>query len=133
MAGSISVGRLAAGLSVAAIGIYGAQAYRRMHEHVGVVTQTIDHDVATSFRDSQTIRRIVNPQNFPLSVADTRYADIRIPARHAGISDERLLASFVRGFYGGIVFGAERTFANHVLPKLTMLPKVTNLSGELGD
>ncbi|KAH8171924.1 hypothetical protein LIA77_08691 [Sarocladium implicatum] len=128
MTGAITVGRLAAGLGVAALGLYGAQVYRRMYQHGDVVVQTLDYDVATSFKDFQAIRRIANPRNFPLSVADTRFAEIRIPARHAGISDEKLLASFTRGFYGGMVFGVERTVANHVLPRFTILSKLTDLS-----
>lgn len=59
---------------------------------------------------------IVNPRHYSESVMDSRYAELKIPSQY---SDEDILAQFVRGFFGGVVFAPEKFLANNILPKIT--------------
>lgn len=42
-------------------------------------------------------------------VGDCRSITIEIPPQHQDVSDEVLLAKFVKGFFGGAVLSIERT------------------------
>lgn len=116
MAGPFTVSRLAIGSAVSAVGIYGAMVYRRMSQTRGIAITKSDYDAPTSFRTSPTMQNIVNPRHYSESVMDTRWATLRIPLHN---TDEEILAQFVRGFFGGIVFTPERLVANSILPKVT--------------
>ncbi|KAL2205035.1 hypothetical protein CC79DRAFT_1323779 [Sarocladium strictum] len=116
MANPFTLSRLAIGSTVSAVGIYGAIVYRRMSQTQGIVITKTDYDAPTPFRTSPTMRNIVNPRHYPESVMDTRWATLKIPLQY---TDEQVLAQFVRGFFGGIIFTPERLLANNVLPKVT--------------
>jgi hypothetical protein len=87
-----------------------------MSQTQGIVITKTDYDAPTPFRTSPTMRNIVNPRHYPESVMDTRWATLKIPLQY---TDEQVLAQFVRGFFGGIIFTPERLLANNVLPKVT--------------
>ena len=64
-------------------------------------------DVHDSFRDSDTMRKIINPKHHT-TVSDTRFMTLDIPASQRHASDEALLARFIKEFYTGWVFTPER-------------------------
>ena len=68
---------------------------------------TAFNDVPDSFRDSATMRKIINPKHHS-TVSDTRFMTLDIPASQRHISDEALLARFIKEFYTGWVFAPER-------------------------
>jgi hypothetical protein len=53
--------------------------------------------------DSYAIRKVINPHGFP-SKGDSRATTIDVPS---GVSDEQLLAWFVKGFFANRVFAPE--------------------------
>lgn len=59
--------------------------------------------------------KAVNP-NAHVSIHDTRYVSLEIPAK---LSDEEVLARFVKGFFGGYVFGPERAILQAVRKDIT--------------
>lgn len=60
-----------------------------------------------SLHASTTVRNLVNPRGH-VSTADGLFIDVDIPEKAQKLSDEALLAAFVRGFFGGKVFAMER-------------------------
>ncbi|KAF2794601.1 hypothetical protein K505DRAFT_360923 [Melanomma pulvis-pyrius CBS 109.77] len=67
------------------------------------------HQISSSPSIPDTLRRsratsVVNP-NDHVSVNDTRSITLQL---HRSLSDEEILALFVKGFFGGYVFGPER-------------------------
>ncbi|KAM0274365.1 hypothetical protein ACHAQH_007902 [Verticillium albo-atrum] len=71
-----------------------------------------------SFLQSVTVTRHVNP-NRHVALHDCRHISVQIPEHARSMSDEALLAAFVRGFFGGKVFAPERTLLKIV--KLDLL------------
>jgi hypothetical protein len=122
MTGAFNLSRLALGSAASAAGIYGALVYQRLSKTQGTTITKMNYESPTSFRTSPTMMNIVNPRHYPESVMDSRFAQLKIPGQY---SDEEILAQFVRGFFGGIVFAPEKFLANNVLPK------VTNFDGKL--
>ena len=65
---------------------------------------TVSYDLSSSFQQSKAVS-IVNPHQYPSS-DDSRYTTISVPN---SLSDEEIMARFVKGFFGGYVFTPERT------------------------
>ncbi|KAM0430926.1 hypothetical protein ACHAPT_005560 [Fusarium lateritium] len=63
--------------------------------------------IPESFEKSRSVSEIVNPGNHA-RVSDSRFVALDIPSQHRGVSDEVLLAKFVKGYFGGAVIGPER-------------------------
>ncbi|POR39760.1 Uncharacterized protein TPAR_00037 [Tolypocladium paradoxum] len=104
----IVTGRIALGsalLVTATAGIYTALVYRRISAADGRRITSQDQ-VADSFQGSATIRQLVNPRGHA-AWGDSRSITLTIP-RGQGVSDEAILAQFVKGFFGGRVFAPER-------------------------
>lgn len=59
-----------------------------------------------SFLHSQTCSSVVNPRRHWIT-SDTRSIQLRLPPSKTQCSDEEILATFVKGFFGGWVFAAE--------------------------
>jgi hypothetical protein len=94
---------LSTAVALAATGIYNILL---VHNAVSLVsTQRIisDERIPESF-DKSLASKITNPKNHPPN-HDTRHLTIRVPK---SLSDEEILARFVKGFFGGYVFGPER-------------------------
>ncbi|KAG7111614.1 hypothetical protein HYQ44_009809 [Verticillium longisporum] len=60
-----------------------------------------------SFLQSVTVTQHVNPGAHP-ALHDCRHMDVSIPEHARSLTDQVLLAAFVRGFFGGKVFAPER-------------------------
>lgn len=59
-----------------------------------------------SFLNSQTCSTVVNPRRYQAR-SDTWSIQLRLPTSKKHYSDELILASFARGFFGGWVFAPE--------------------------
>ncbi|KEF51324.1 uncharacterized protein A1O9_12674 [Exophiala aquamarina CBS 119918] len=59
-----------------------------------------------SFLHSQTCSAVVNPRRHQVT-SDTRSIQFHLPPSKTQYSDEQILATFVKGFFGGWVFAAE--------------------------
>lgn len=81
------------------------------------------NSIPDSFRHSTTVTRMVNPRNH-VCLHDSVTAVIDLPADHRSITDEIILAQFIKGFFGGYVLLPERTVFR------TFRPKITNFSSE---
>ncbi|KND91785.1 hypothetical protein TOPH_03293 [Tolypocladium ophioglossoides CBS 100239] len=101
-------GRIAVGSALvvtATAGIYTALVYRRIS--VADMRRITSQDyVADSLRGSATIRQLVNPRGHA-ALEDSRSITLTIP-RGQRVSDEAILAQFVKAFFGGRVFAPER-------------------------
>lgn len=64
-------------------------------------------DISDAYRQSSTIKDIVNPRNH-VSTSDSRYVDLTLPKNASKVTDEWILAAFTHGFFGGKVFAPER-------------------------
>ncbi|KAF3807373.1 hypothetical protein GCG54_00008830 [Colletotrichum gloeosporioides] len=64
-------------------------------------------DISDAYRQSSTIKDIVNPRDH-VSTSDSRYVDLTLPKNAREVTDERILAAFTHGFFGGKVFAPER-------------------------
>lgn len=105
----IVTGRIVVGsalLVTATTGIYAALVYRRISTADASRITSQDH-VADSFQQSRTIRQLVNPRGHA-AWGDSRSITLTIP-RGRRVSDEVMLAQFVKGFFGGRVFAPEKT------------------------
>ncbi|KAL0937283.1 uncharacterized protein CTRU02_207014 [Colletotrichum truncatum] len=78
---------------------------------------TSKDDASATFRQSITIKNLVNPRDH-ISTSDLRYADLKLPRAAQGLNDDYLLAAFIRGFFGGKVFMPERVVLQVVRRKL---------------
>jgi hypothetical protein len=72
--------------------------------HDGSIGQFISSPRIPDTLAQSTAARIVNPHSH-VPIHDTRYTRLSVPKR---LSDEEILARFVKGFFGGYVFGLER-------------------------
>lgn len=79
---------------------------------------TVD-SVPESLQTSDTVKHVVNPRGHVAS-SDSLYMDLELPEKARNLSDEALLAAFVRGFFGGRVFAAERGLLNLFRPDAAM-------------
>jgi hypothetical protein len=108
--------------AIAAAGLY----LRRIQNQISRIPA---HDVAcvlttpTSFRRSKAIS-LVNNENY-FEVHDTHSLTLTLPHN---LSDEEVLARFVKGFFGGHVFEAERSILRMVGREMTSLGRkyITN-------
>ncbi|TEA17576.1 hypothetical protein C8034_v012256 [Colletotrichum sidae] len=64
--------------------------------------------ISESFQQSRTLTELVNPRGH-VSAADAWHTDLNLPASTRRVTDEALLAAFVRGFFGGTVLALERS------------------------
>jgi hypothetical protein len=82
--------------------------YQIYHYHNALYNDSIGHVISSpripAALAASTAVRIVNPQNH-VPIHDTRYIKLSLPKR---LTDEEILARFVKGFFGGYVFGPER-------------------------
>ncbi|CAM1509759.1 Fc.00g000940.m01.CDS01 [Cosmosporella sp. VM-42] len=93
-------------VTVTAAGTYGFAVSRRIAP-ADRKQITIFDDIPHSLKQSNTVKNIVNARNHE-AMADSRFITINIPARLREVSDEVLLAKFVKGFFGGLVIAPER-------------------------
>lgn len=89
-----------------AAGIYAVCVAQRI---VSINTARITRTRTTTseFKQSAAILNLANPRRHQ-SLSDTRSIAIDIPPQHRDISDQALLATCIKGFYGGLVLGPER-------------------------
>jgi hypothetical protein len=64
-------------------------------------------DIPETLKNSRSAREIINARKHVYH-SDWRWITLDIPAEHHDVSDEVLLAKFVKGFFGGAVFRPER-------------------------
>jgi hypothetical protein len=86
---------------------YTISIYQRMRLTDRSLITTAD-TASDSFRKSATIRSLVNPRGHT-AWEDSRSIRLAIPSGAKPPSEEQLLSSFVRGFFGGRVFLLERS------------------------
>lgn len=67
---------------------------------------TSSESIPDSFSSSHSVRAVVNP-NHHVSLKDTRGLTITLSDQNASLSDEQVLARFLKGFFGGYVFAPE--------------------------
>ncbi|KAI1071186.1 hypothetical protein LB507_009553 [Fusarium sp. FIESC RH6] len=70
-----------------------------------LITRSID--IPETFKNSRSAGEIVNARKHVYH-SDWRWITLDIPAEHHDVSDEVLLAKFVKGFFGGTVLRPER-------------------------
>ncbi|KAK5992293.1 hypothetical protein PT974_05694 [Cladobotryum mycophilum] len=101
------------GVSAAVLGgAYAASVYSRISP-VPKKNITTVYDVPDSFKNSRTVREFVNPRGYNC-VGESLVLTLDIPAHRRDVSDEVLLAQFVKGFFGGRVFAPEAAFLTNV-------------------
>ncbi|KAF4341270.1 hypothetical protein FBEOM_4743 [Fusarium beomiforme] len=91
---------------VTAGGAYGYSIQKRV--------SIVDKDLITRFRTvpekfqkSRSVSEVVNAKQH-IYDSDSRFITLDIPAQHRDVSDEVLLAKFVKGYFGGAVIRPER-------------------------
>jgi len=67
--------------------------------------------------------QVVNPRNY-VGLHDTRTMVIRLPPSKKDWSDGQILASFVKGFFGGWVFTPERILFQVIRPSLVHFSRI---------
>lgn len=102
--------------ATAAAGTYTAAATYRSLRVADPTHITAADSISDSFRNSATVQQVVNPRNH-MAIADSRYMTVELPLRHCDVSDEVLLAQFVKGFFGGWVFAPEAAVLKRVRPE----------------
>ncbi|EEU39455.1 uncharacterized protein NECHADRAFT_70193 [Fusarium vanettenii 77-13-4] len=116
-------GKILATSLVAAVtvgGTYGFMVQRRVRlVDRGQITRF--ETIPESFEKSRSVSEIVNAGNHA-RVSDSRFIALDIPSQHHDVSDEVLLAKFVKGYFGGAVIGPERrtlqTLGRNLLPSI---------------
>jgi hypothetical protein len=73
--------------------------------------------IPDSLNDSITRKTMINPHGHT-SLVDSRFMDVDMPAAAQGLKNEALLAAFLRGFFGGLVFAPERALLRFARPDL---------------
>lgn len=74
--------------------------------HVKPSTIVVDYNNNAAFLNSETCSTVVNPRRHK-ALSDTRSILLRLPPSKRQYSDEQILATFVKGFFGGWVFAPE--------------------------
>ncbi|RGP79203.1 hypothetical protein FLONG3_2639 [Fusarium longipes] len=91
---------------------------------------TRSEDIPETFISSKSAGEILNAKKHVYH-SDWRFMTLDIPAEHHDISDQVLLAKFVKGFFGGAVLRPERLILQTVgidlvsfsnIPEATLLP-----------
>lgn len=101
-------------LTASAVGTYGYAVHKRIS--LAELKDITDFtDAPESFKQSKSIRHVVNLRNHP-TVGDSRYITVNLPSRWKDVSDEFLLAKFSEGFFGGLVIAPERVGLQIVKP-----------------
>jgi hypothetical protein len=104
LSGKILATSLVAAVTVG--GTYGFMVQRRVKlVDRGQITRF--ETIPESFEKSKSVSEIVNAGNHA-RVSDSRFIALDIPSQHHNVSDEALLAKFVKGYFGGAVIGPER-------------------------
>lgn len=116
----IATGLLA---SATASGVYTLNARRTL---VNPDRMARSAKVSDAFTCSKAVHELANPRQHQ-ATTDTRSITIDIPPHHRQVSDQVLLASFVKGFFGGLVFGPERVALQTLGPKLVNYPGKADL------
>ncbi|KAF4983367.1 hypothetical protein FZEAL_1219 [Fusarium zealandicum] len=80
--------------------------------------------IPESFAKSRSVSEIANAGKH-ISMADSISIPIQVPPQHRDVSDEVLLANFVKGFFGGAVLGPERTALRTLGLDLVQLTKAS--------
>jgi hypothetical protein len=88
-----------------ALGAWTAIILHRVY-HVKPASIILDYNSNASFLNSQTCSAVVNPRRYK-ALSDTRSILLRLPSSRRQYSDEQILATFVKGFFGGWVFAPE--------------------------
>jgi hypothetical protein len=90
-------------VALAATGVYNLLLVQNAISAVPT-NQITGHDRIPDALVKSTAVKITNPHNHA-SIQDTRFLTLRVAK---SLSDEEILARFVKGFFGGYVFGPER-------------------------
>ncbi|KAF1997727.1 hypothetical protein P154DRAFT_440581 [Amniculicola lignicola CBS 123094] len=101
--------------------IYSALAWR----HISSLDSrniSASNSIPESFRTSRSVKTITNPKNHR-SVEDTRSIIVQVPQ---GLTDEAILAQFVKGFFGGYSFTPESIVLNIIRKDLVKYHALQN-------
>ncbi|KAG4288138.1 hypothetical protein FPRO06_05790 [Fusarium proliferatum] len=91
---------------VTAGGVYGYSIQKRVSK-VDRSLITRFKTVPEKFQKSRSVSEVVNAKQHIFD-SDSRYITLDIPPQHRDVSDEVLLAKFVKGYFGGSVIRPER-------------------------
>ncbi|KAF5984943.1 hypothetical protein FBULB1_3136 [Fusarium bulbicola] len=91
---------------VTAGGVYGYSIQKRVSK-VDRNLITRFKTVPEKFQKSRSVSEVVNAKQH-IYDSDSRYITLDIPPQHGDVSDEVLLAKFVKGYFGGAVIRPER-------------------------
>ncbi|EXM22506.1 hypothetical protein RAB80_003286 [Fusarium oxysporum f. sp. vasinfectum] len=91
---------------VTAGGVYGYSIQKRVSK-VDRNLITRFNTVPEKFQKSRSVSEVVNAKQH-IYDSDSRYITLDIPPQHRDVSDEVLLAKFVKGYFGGAVIRPER-------------------------
>lgn len=86
-----------------ALGAWSLAIVRRVYQ---IPSINRDEFGSVSLLDSQSCSIMINPQRYQ-ALSDTWSIRIRLPPSKKHYSDEQILATFVKGFFGGWVFAPE--------------------------
>ncbi|KAF4450315.1 hypothetical protein F53441_6598 [Fusarium austroafricanum] len=133
---------------VTAGGIYGYTIQKRVSIIDRNLITRFSDQVPEKFKRSRSVSEVVNARQH-MSNSDSRFITLDIPAEHRDVSDEVLLAKFIKGYFGGPVIMPERVALSAVgltlvnfsrpaprklwssteLPEVSLLPLNTVLYG----
>lgn len=122
-------------LTISAFATVTAAGYylHRLHRTLSLVKTSavtvIDSD-PPSLLESRTCRSVVNPRGYP-GYHDTRTMMVILPEPKAHWTDEQILASFVKGFFGGWVFTPERLLFQSLKIDLVRFSRTVYLTNAL--
>jgi len=88
-----------------ALGAWGLMITRQVYR-VNPSSVNVSDTGDASFLRSRTCSAVVNPRHH-WAASDSRSIQLRLPRSKSQYSDEQILATFVKGFFGGWVFAAE--------------------------
>ena len=103
--------------ALAAGGTYGFLVHRRISatDPKKITIFDTTHD---SFQKSLSVSEIVNAKKHH-QMEDSRFITLEIPPQHQNITDEVLLARFIKGYFGGLVLTPERILLKTIGLNLT--------------
>lgn len=85
---------------------YAAAVYKQVSA-VPSYNVLVEDSIPPAFRNSKSVRELVNPRNFT-ATGDAYSTTLEISSRHTDVSDETLLAWYLKGFFESRVFAVER-------------------------